>query len=69
MKLCRTNIFNSTEQTVELIRKDGSRLFFDQKTGNQLYLNSEQSKYASKIIPDDGSFTEPNKRTRRRLIK
>ena len=66
MPLCRTEIMLADKNLVAILKKDGTQVFFSQKTGKQVTPRPSRMGYASSIVKDDGSFTEPNKRTRRR---
>lgn len=68
MPLCRTEVMMADRNLAAILKKDGTQMFFSQKTGKQVTPKPSRTGYASSLEKDDGSFTEPNKRTRRRNI-
>lgn len=68
MSLCKMRVVAADQNLMTVLKKDGTQMFFSQKTGKQIIPKPRRPAYASSIIPDDGKFKEPNKKTRRRNI-
>lgn len=53
-------IESATKKTLTVLKKNGDEMVFDRKTGKQVNVEEGKEKYASSIIPDDGSFVAPS---------
>lgn len=51
----------ATDKSITIIKKDGSKMIFDKKTGKQQNVEEGKEKYANSIMEDDGSYVAPNR--------
>lgn len=66
MKLGLFKVVAVSEKAVKIVKKNGEPLIFSRKTGKQLNPEKGREKYASKIIPDDGSFIPPREKEKKK---
>lgn len=61
IKLGVFTVEKATDKSITILKKDGSKMIFDKKTGKQQNVEEGKEKYANSIMKDDGSYVAPNR--------
>jgi len=62
IKLGVFEVEKASDKSVTIVKKDGSKLIFDKKTGKQQNVEEGKEKYANSIMEDDGSYVAPTRK-------
>lgn len=58
-----------SKKTITVMKKNGDEMIFDKKTGRQVNVEEGKERFANTIMEDDGSYTAPNRGTRKSADK
>lgn len=61
IKLGVFEVAAASKKTITVMKKNGDEMIFDKKTGRQVNVEEGKEKYANSIMEDDGSYTAPNR--------
>lgn len=65
IKLGVFEVAAASKKTITVMKKNGDELIFDKKTCRQVNVEEGKEKYANSIMEDDGSYTAPNRGTKK----
>lgn len=65
IKLGVFEVAAASKKTITVMKKNGDEMIFDKKTCRQVNVEEGKEKYANTIMEDDGSYTAPNRGTRK----
>lgn len=69
IKLGVFEVAAASKKTITVMKKNGDEMIFDKKTCRQVNVEEGKEKYANSIMEDDGSYTAPNRGTRKSADK
>lgn len=69
IKLGVFEVAAASKKTITVMKRNGDELIFDKKTCRQVNVEEGKEKYANTIMEDDGSYTAPNRGTRKSADK
>ena len=61
IKLGVFEVAAASKKTITVMKKNGDEMIFDKKTGRQVNVEEGKERYANSIMADDGSYTAPNR--------
>lgn len=61
IKLGVFEVAAASKKTITVMKRNGDEMIFDKKTGRQVNVEEGKERFANSIMDDDGSYTAPNR--------